>query len=144
MERTSFNPVDVELLYDNLRPTDHAYLKAVYKRDVFVQLEESFCSAEKTYTFWNEGKVVALMGCTGNNVFLQTNSLTDGKAEEVIRIGREAVGLFSKHPMVAVVPRDDKRVRKLCDALGFTELTDGYENYNASGIPHVALWRRNE
>ncbi|WP_432473729.1 hypothetical protein [Amphritea sp. HPY] len=132
---------DAAELSRHLRVSDLDYLFALSKSDPIAVLEDCFDEAEKAYTFHIDGEVVACMAFTEDNVWLQTNSLTDGRAKEVIRAGRKALSLLPERSMFTIAPRDDKRVMLLCKALGFTEQTAEYIDYEGSGIPHVALWR---
>lgn len=141
IEVDDYGATDAAELRKALRASDVSYITQIAKKDPTDALEQAFDSAEKAFTFHVKGEVVACMAYRDDNVWLQTSRLTDGIAKEVIRAGRKALSLLPDRSMYTIVNRDDKRVRLLCRALGFTEQTAEYPNYSGSGIPHVALWR---
>ena len=140
-EICDYHPMDSTELFDALRGSDIRYIARLTKGDPQLALERSFDDSDKTYTIHEGGAPVALLAYKGDNVWLQTSRMTDGRAKEVIRCGREAISLLPDKPMHCVVPKDDKRVMLLCKALGFAEEGDSFPNYCDSGLDHVALWR---
>lgn len=140
-EVDEYHALDAQELSEALRGSDIRYLIRLKKQSPQVTLEESFDEADKAYTFHRKGEAAAIMGFKDQNAWLQTSRLTDGHAKEVIRCGRKALSLLPEQPMYCVIPKEDKRVRLLCKALGFTKQTAEYPNYQNSGIDHIALWR---
>lgn len=132
---------DIVDVYDALRPADREYLSRVSGLFPLEALLDAFHYSEQTLTFHDHGTVVAVLGRTGCNVWLQTTALTDIKPRAVIKAGRKAMGQLPEYPLYCMVPVADRRVQTLCKAMGFTREGVFHADYKNSGIDHIALWR---
>jgi len=138
-----FTHSDVEVVADTLRPSDREYFQAMTGRDdPFWVMSGAFGTADQAKTAWtDDGDILIMCARSGNNVWFQSTKFSDGRGKETIRAGREMLSHLPKIAVFCVVPRDDKRVRLLCKALGFVTQTTEHPNYMGSGITHVVLWR---
>jgi hypothetical protein len=127
----------------HLREADKNYILAMTNTMPFIALSNSFADADTAVTIVNEEDTpVAVFAVSGGNVWLQTCNLTDGRALDVIRAGKEILKRLGDAELYCVVPVKDTRVRLLCKAMGFNEQVEFTDNFNGTGIAHVELKRR--
>jgi hypothetical protein len=138
-----YKPADLVSIAVNLRDSDREYINTVSGMSPYVALSSSFLRADKVLTVVDEEQTpVAVFAIKQGNVWLQTTKLTDGRARDVIRAGKQIVERFGDEQLFCVVPAADKRVLLLCRALGFTKMTAASDVFMGSKIPHIELTRR--
>ena len=138
-----YKPADLINIATTLRPSDCEYINKMTNSRPYLALSVSFAEADELTTVLNEDdKPVAVFAHKKGNVWLQTTSLTDGRAKDVIRVGKKLVAALGDAELYCVVPSYDKRVLLLCRAMGFTERTNTSSNFMGSGLPHIELTRR--